>query len=210
MVGGRREQRRGAIRTALGRRGFAGCLVAGGGGEEKMARRWSFGRRRRGSCRGWRCCCTEEEGEGRLASLAGGCRLRCDGGGDRAIACLREGVEVVGFALVVAEEAVEEAGDSLVVYLMKESRPGQRCRLNRIGEVILGGAQELHCGKSWVVPLSAVKVDANRRMAFGLATLACLALGPCYQGRSFACCMANPANRRVLSVRPYGGRCPVA
>ena len=133
------------------------------------ARLWSLRRRRRGSCRG---CRMGGEVEGRLASLGGGCRLRCGGEGDRGIACLLEGVEV-GPAkeqqqALVEEVAVAEAG-SLVASLMKESRLGLHCQWNRIDEAIPGGARELHCGRSSGVPPSLMKVVENHRMVFGSA-----------------------------------------
>jgi hypothetical protein len=163
-----RELRRGGVRIELGRRGFAGCLagvaVVGAGGEEKRARLWSLRRKRRASCRG---CRWGGEVEGRLSSLARGCRLKCGGGGGRVIACLLEGVEVVGFVLVGVVEAVAVAEGSLVVCLMRESTLDLRCRLSRIDEVILGDARERRCGRSSVVLLFGAKGDENRRMAFG-------------------------------------------
>jgi hypothetical protein len=69
--------------------------------------------------------------EGRLASLAGGCPLRCGGEEDRAIACLIEDAEV-GLAKerrqrLAEEAAVAEAG-SLVASLMMESTLDQHCQ----------------------------------------------------------------------------------
>jgi hypothetical protein len=178
-AGEKREQRRVEVRTGLVRRGFAGCLVVvDGGGEEMRAMRWSFAQKRMGSCRG---CMMGVEVEGHLASLADGCRLRCDDGEDRAIACLTAGVEVGPAKQVEVVEAAVAGAGSLVVCLMKESRLGQRCQLSRIGEEILAGAQELHCGKSSGVPQSVMRVGENHRMASGLVTQAYLALGSCCQ-----------------------------
>lgn len=129
-AGGRREPRRAGARIGPARRGFAGCLAAGEGaeGEGMKARLWSSLRRRRGSCRG---CMMAEEVEGRLASLEGGCRLRCGGEEGRAIACLIEGVEA-GLAKKeqqrLAEEAAVAEADSSVVSLMKESTLDQHCQ----------------------------------------------------------------------------------
>lgn len=206
-VGGRREQRHGEVRTALGRRGFAGCLVVGAGGGARKARLWSLHQRRRGSCRG---CMLGVGVEGRLASLGDGCRLRYDGEGDRAIACLRVDVEVGLARLVVEVEEAEAVEDSSVVCLMKESTLGLHYRLSHTDEAILEDAQERHCGKSQVVLLFEVKVVETRRMVSDSVIPAYLALGPCYQGRSFVCCRVNPGHRPVLSILPYGVRYLVA
>jgi hypothetical protein len=209
---GMRGLRRGGVRIALGRRGFAGCLAgvaaAGVGGEETRARLLSLRRKRRGSCRG--CRLGGEVEEGRLSSLARGCRLKCGGGGGRVIACLLEGVEVVGFVLVGVVEAVAVEEGSLVVCLMRESTLDLRCRLSRIDEVILGDARERRCGRSSVVLLFGAKGDENRRMAFGWARRACSAHCPCYLGRSFAYCRVSPENRPTLSAHPCAGRYLVA
>jgi hypothetical protein len=113
MAGGKTEQKRVGARIGLVRRGFAGCLaVAGVGGGGMTARLWSLLQRRMGSCRG---CMMGVVVEGRLASLADGCRLKYGGGEDQAIACLTAGVEA-GLAkrAVVVEAGVAVAG-SLVV-----------------------------------------------------------------------------------------------
>ena len=151
--------------------------------------------------------------EGRLASLGGGCRLKCGGEEDQAIAYLITGVEVdlaQQPQQVVVEEVVEAEAGSSVLSLMKESTLDQHCRWIRIGGEIPEGAQELHCGRSLGVPQSLMKVDANRRMVFGLATPAYFAPGSCCLGSSFACCMANPGYRPMPSGLPCGGICLVA
>jgi len=204
---GKTEQRRVEARIVPMRREFAGCLAAGAEDGEMKARRWSLLQKRMASCRG---CRMGVGVEGRLASLGDECRLRCGGGGDREIACSIEDVEVGLARQVVEEEAAVAAAGNSVLCSTKESRLDQRCQWIHIGEEIPGGAQELRCGKSLGVPQSVMRVDANRRTAFGLATPAYLALGPCYQGRNFACCTASPGHRLVLSDLPYGGRCPVA
>lgn len=115
-VGGKTEQRRVGARIGLGRRGFADCLAAGAGAEggEMKARLWSSRRMRMGSCRG---CMMAVGVEGRLAILGGGCRLRCGGEEDRAIACL---IEDAGAGLAkkeqqqLAEEAAVAEAGSLV------------------------------------------------------------------------------------------------
>lgn len=131
MVGGKTEQRRVGARTGPGRRGFAGCLAAGAGaeGEEMKARLWSSRRMRMGSCRG---CMMAVGVEGHLASLGGGCRLRCGGEEDRAIACW---IEDAGAGLAkkeqqqqLAEEAAVAEAGSLVASLMKESMLDQHCQ----------------------------------------------------------------------------------
>lgn len=209
-VGGKTERRRVEARIGPGRRGFAGCLAAGGEGAEMKAKLWSLPRRRMGSCRG---CMMEGEVEGRLASLEGGYQPRCGGEVDQAIACLTEGVEAElakqQRQALVEEAAVAEEG-SLVASLTKESRLDQHCQWIRIGEEILGGVRELHYGKSSGVLQLLMKVDENRRMVFGSATPAYRAPGPRFQGRSFACCTASPGYRPMLSGLPCGGLCPVA
>ena len=112
--------------------------------------------------------------EDRLASLGGGCRLRCGDEEDRAIAYGIEGAEVeVELARerqqALAEEVVVAEVGSLVASLMRESRLDLHCQWIRIGEEIPGGGRELHCGKSSGVPRSLMKVVENHRMVFGLA-----------------------------------------
>lgn len=174
------------------------------------ARLWSLLRRRKESCHG---CMVAGEVEGRLASLEGGCRLRCGDEEDRATACLLEGVEVElakEQQQALVEEAAVAAVGSLVASLMKESRLDQHCQWIRIGEERPGGAREPHCGKNSGVPRLLMKVDENRRTVFGSAILAYWAPGPRCQGSSFACCMASPGYRLVLSDLPCGGICPGA
>jgi hypothetical protein len=102
---------------------------AGAEGGEMKARLWNSLRRRMGSCRGYMMAVGVE---GHLASLEGGCRLRCGGEEDRAIAYLIEDAEV-GLAKeqqqqrLAEEAAVAEAGSS-VASLMKESTLDQHCQ----------------------------------------------------------------------------------
>ena len=128
-VGGKTKQRRVGARIEPARREFVGCLAAGAEGGEMKARLWSLLRRRMGSCRG---CMVGEEAEGRLASLGGGCRLKCGGEEDRAIACW---IEDAGAGLAkkeqqqqLAEEAAVAEAGSLVASLMKESMLDQHCQ----------------------------------------------------------------------------------
>jgi hypothetical protein len=158
-------------------------------------------------------CYLEVEEVDHPASPVSGCRLKCGGEVDLAIACSTVGAEVeAGFAWAVEEAAaaVVAVEQSLVACWMKASRPGRSFLSSHSGEAILADAPGLHCGRILAVPPLGVTASETRRKAFGLATLAYFPPVPCYQRSSFVCCMANPGHRPVLSILPCAERCPVA
>jgi hypothetical protein len=118
-------------------------------------------------------CCLEVEVVGHPASPVSGCRPKCGGEVDLAIACLTVGAEVgTGFAWVVEEAAAAAAAavvveQSLVACWTKASRPGPSFLSSHTGEAILADAPGPHCGRILAVPPLEVTASGTHRKAFG-------------------------------------------